>query len=95
MITHKTYKLKLMTDMFDIPSDRFEEFLIDLRQWHQFGGAFANLLNATAEAMAEPLPEEFMTMHWTDDGKHDGEVKVKFAKPDGPRRHGDHMRKGA
>jgi len=67
-----------MVDMFQIPEDRFEEFLIDLRQWHKIGGAFNNLAQSIGKAVGETLPDEYMVMRWIDDSKHGGDIKISI-----------------
>lgn len=74
--TNKDFQLKFMSDMLDIPEDRFDEFLIDLKKWHNFGSNFKNLVAGVASAVGEELPDEFMTMRWLDDGIHSGKVVV-------------------
>ena len=81
--TNKQFTLKLMTDMFAIPEDRFEEFLIDLRKWHKIGKSFSEVLSTIADATGEELPEDYMTMRWTDDGIHEGKTKIIIPKPPG------------
>lgn len=75
----KDYKLKYMIDMFQIPPERFDEFIIDLKKWHKFGSAFHDLAKAIEKVVPnEELPPDYMTMRWIDDGIHDGDVKVKI-----------------
>lgn len=80
----KTYRLKLMVDMFQIPEERFEEFLIDLKKWHSFGQKFNDLVQTIGKAVDEQIPADYMTMRWTDDGIHDGPTKVVIHKPPTP-----------
>ncbi len=78
--TNKTYVLSLMVDMFKIPDDRFDEFLIDLKQWHEFGRGFDDIVQTFAKATKETPPKDYMKMKWLDDGKH-GMPKVNIYPP--------------
>lgn len=72
----KKYELKLMSDMLDIPEDRFEEFLIDLRKWHKVSIGFDKLFRETAKETNKAIPKDYIAMRWVDDCIHDGPVKV-------------------
>lgn len=78
--TKKIYKLRLMSDMFAIPEDRFDDFLIDLKQWHKVAGNFNELTKIVAKAANEPLPEDYMIMKWKDDGIHKGKVTINVGQ---------------
>lgn len=75
--TNKKYELNLQ-DLLAIPEDRFEDFIVDLRQWHKAVRNFVALINATGKAKG--LSEDDMLkatkLVWIDDGKHDGKIIV-------------------
>lgn len=82
--SNKKYSLKLMVDMFAIPEDRFDEFLVDLRKWHKIGTGFNNVVQSVAKAVGVKMPEDYMTMRWLDDGIHDGDTKIIINGPNAP-----------
>ena len=74
----KTYTLNIQ-DILQIPEESFDNFLTDLRLWHKSARNMVNLLNTIADATDQPIPDEFVTMRWIDDGKHDGKIIIKSA----------------
>ena len=76
----KQYKLHTV-DLLEIPEDRFDDFLIDLKKWHKIMRNTLNMLNVIAKATnQEEVPKELGYMVWIDDGKHDGKIIIKHAK---------------
>lgn len=78
----KRYELKNIGDLLNIPEDKFDEFLVDLKKWHKAARAARNMAGAIAEAAGEKLPANAITMVWIDDGKHEGKVVFVNKKKD-------------
>lgn len=88
------YQIETLKDMLDIPAERVDAFLEDLRRYLQQGQALLNSLNAVAKSDTgrEELFEMAGTMIWIDDGKHDqqynlpggGSFNVETSKDDEP-----------
>lgn len=80
--TNKTYTLKLMTDMYEIPEDRFDDFIIQLKKWHKETRSIKDLLETLGKTMGMELPEEYGILKWLDDGIEEGHTKVNIlARP--------------
>lgn len=72
----KRYTIERITDIFEIPEDRFKDFLTDFESYYRIGLPMADLIKVAAEAggiEVEVLP---MKMVWVDDGKHDVTLKI-------------------
>lgn len=79
------YQLKTLEDTLDIPEDRMDAFLPELKTWHQQVHAWKELLVATAEAAGAPtdsieVGSEGMT--WIDDGKRDITINLQATEPE-------------
>jgi len=75
----KRYTIEKITDIFQIPEDRFDDFLVDFKSYYQMGQSFPGLLEAVAKVggiEANVIPQH---MVWVDDGKHDATVKLSVA----------------
>lgn len=81
--TNKTYVLKLITDMYEIPENRFDDFIIQLKKWHKETRSLVELIKTLNEVAGEKLPEEFAVMKWIDDGIEEGHTKVNIVKLQG------------
>lgn len=64
-------------DLLQIPDDRLDDFIVDLKKWHSAVRATLNLLDTIAEATGEKPPSTMAKMTWIDDGKHDGKIIFK------------------
>ena len=76
----KTYRIEKLTDILQIPEDRLDYFLEDLKTYHHMGIHMTKLLETVAEVggiKAEVIPRH---MNWIDDDKH--EVKVHLITDD-------------
>lgn len=71
----KEYKLKI-DDLLQIPEDRFDDFLIDLKKWHSAVRNTKKMIETIAKATALPIPKEMLSMRWIDDGKHEGRIII-------------------
>lgn len=71
MTKFKEYQLHKIQDLLDIPPDRLDAFFVDLKKWHKTGISAKKWLEALGVAVNEPLPENFMSMKWIDDGLHE------------------------
>lgn len=73
----KEYTVKQITDIFQIPEDKFEEFLVDFKAYYHYGKSFAGLIDVVAKAKGietQTIPQH---MIWIDDGKHDAKLRIK------------------
>lgn len=75
----KDYILNIQ-DILQIPESSFDNFLVDLKKWHKAARDTVNLLEIIAKATDKPVPREFVTMRWIDDGKHDAKIIIKATK---------------
>jgi hypothetical protein len=71
------YDIEKITDIFQIPEDKFEEFLVDFKTYYELGKAMMELIPAVSntsgiKADARVVPQK---MTWIDDGKHDANIK--------------------
>lgn len=74
----KEYDLDI-GDLIQIPEDRFDDFLIDLKKWHKSVRNTIKMLETIAKATNQPMPRELLSLRWIDDGKHDGHIIIKSA----------------
>lgn len=72
----KKYKLVHIEDILDIPTDRLDDFITDLKKWHSASKGVKDLIKAVSEASGIESKER-ITMNWIDDGKHDGHIIFK------------------
>lgn len=71
----KRYTLNI-NDILQIPEERFDDFLLDLKLWH---GAVRNMkkfIDVVAEVEGHKVKTEATQMIWIDDGKHDGKIII-------------------
>lgn len=76
-MSDKRYKLTKIADLFEIPTERFDDFMVDLKMWHSAGRATKQLIDTIAEVVGEEAPKDPITMVWIDDGKHEGKIIIK------------------
>jgi hypothetical protein len=72
----REYELETMQDMFKIPVSRFDDFMVDLKEWHKIGKQTTKMLNTIAVAVGEPKIDKGVKMHWIDDGKHNKKIII-------------------
>ena len=75
----KRYEIEKITDIFQIPEDKFDDFLEDFKTYYSFGIHMTKLIDAIAATggiKTETVPQK---MTWIDDGKHDATVYLKSA----------------
>lgn len=73
----KQYEVEKLTDILQIPEDKFEAFLEDLRSYYTMGIHMTKLLETLADiggVEAQVIPQK---MTWIDDDKHDAHVYLK------------------
>ena len=76
----KTYTIEKIADIFEIPEESFEDFLIDFKEFYNVGRNMTDLIYGAAKIIGttvEVLPQK---MVWTDDKRHD--VKVTILQKD-------------
>lgn len=72
----KRYKIDKITDIFEIPKDKFDDFLVDFRAYYETGHDMAQLLTITGEVLKTPVEVIKGGMTWIDDERHDISVKI-------------------
>ncbi len=72
----KRYKLEHISDIFLIPKDKFDGFLVDFRAYYETGNDMAELLTATGQALKTPIEVIKGGMTWIDDDRHDINIKI-------------------
>lgn len=74
----KKYKIEKLTDILDIPVDSIDDFLIDLKSWHEM------ITGIRAVEGVMNIPEGQIALcesiTWTDDKKHDIHIKLTEVK---------------
>lgn len=68
------YELEI-SNLLQIPEDRFDDFIIDLKKWHSSARKTVQVINAIADAIGQSQAQ-LAKMVWIDDGKHDGKVII-------------------
>lgn len=81
-----TYTIRTIADLFDVPRDRWDAMLIDLRAWMDFmaDGADAHAKELSAKFGAKVTPMQ--QFHWCDDGVvgFNGGVTLHIATEEAP-----------
>ena len=72
----KQYRIEKITDIFDIPEDRFDDFLEDFKTYYQQGNAWPELLENIAKVGGMDAKVLIGPMVWIDDDKHNIRVKI-------------------
>jgi hypothetical protein len=75
----KTYKIEKITDIFEIPRDRFDDFLVDFKAYYEAGFDIAELLTVTGKALKIPAEVVKGGMTWIDDGRNDIKIQIDTA----------------
>lgn len=73
----KRYEIEKLTDILEIPEEKFDAFVEDLRTYHTMGIHMTKLLETLADiggVKAEVIPQK---MTWIDDGEHNATVYLK------------------
>jgi len=71
----KEYEIKRINYIFQIPEDKFDEFLVDFKAYYHFGRGFSSLVDTVAEATGVITKTAPQHMTWIDDGKHDAKIR--------------------
>lgn len=70
------YEIEKITDIFQIPEEGFDDFLVDLRAYYSFGKHMTALIDEVAAVggvKTKTVPQKFT---WIDNGKHDATIKL-------------------
>lgn len=76
MTVDKKYTIKKITDIFKIPNESFDDFLIDFREFYKVGNSMTALIDGVSDVLgvkAKYIPQK---MVWTDDKKHNVHIKI-------------------
>lgn len=76
----KVYNLVHVEDLLNIPVEKIDDFIVDLKKWHSVTKNLKNLMHTVSDATGIKSVER-ITMNWIDDGKHDGYVTIKGRQP--------------
>lgn len=74
MATPKRYTIEKITDIFDIPKNRFDDFLVDFKSYYELGRPMADLIREVAKTGGVNVDVLPLKMTWIDDGKHDATI---------------------
>lgn len=77
MATPKRYTIEKISDVFQIPADKFDAFLVDFKTYYELGAPMAELLKDVADTGGINVEVVPLHMTWIDDGKHDAEFIIK------------------
>ena len=77
----KRYRVERITDIFGIPEESIDDFLVDLKSFYQLGKPMAKLVDeiAALDGLKTETVPQFMI--WIDDGKHDARLVIKPMPP--------------
>lgn len=73
----KKYEIKNLSDIFQIPENRLDEFFVELREWVDYGRPIYELNKTLTETLGEENAQSHMQMNWIDDGKRDKKIIVE------------------
>ena len=76
----KRYVIEKITDVLDIPEDRFDDFLVDFRSYYQMVRPMADLIKEVAKTGDIDVTVLPIRMTWVDDGEHNVTVKLSADK---------------
>ena len=73
----KRYTIEKITDIFDIPEDKIDDFLVDFRSYYDLGRPMADLIKEVAKTGGVDVDVLPLKMVWIDDDKHDATIILK------------------
>jgi len=74
----KEYKIKHISDILEIPEDKFDHFLVDLKTVYEVS---KNIREITLTLGDEASNKQFMPcVRWIDDDKHDGQFNITMSE---------------
>lgn len=77
-MAHKVYTIEKISDVFQIPEDRFEAFLEEFRTFYQVGKPMITLVEELADEVAKTqVKSAVKRMRWVDDGKRDVRIHLE------------------
>lgn len=77
----KKYEITYISDIFQIPEDRFEDFLVDFKSFYNLGKPMADLIKTIGNEVAKVEIESVIKkMVWIDDNKHDATIILNTPK---------------
>lgn len=77
MATPKRYTIDKITDIFQIPPERFDAFLVDFKSYYELGQPFADLIKEVAKTGGINVDVIPMEMTWIDDNEHNATIILK------------------
>ncbi|MCA1565852.1 MAG: hypothetical protein LC803_09480 [Acidobacteria bacterium] len=77
----KRYDIEKITDIFAIPEESFDNFLVDLRTYYNLGRSLPELIEAVAESEDIKVKAVPSKMTWIDDGEHNANIYLKTDAP--------------
>jgi hypothetical protein len=77
------YEIETMTDMLKIPADRFDAFVVELKEWFGFVKATVDLAAAVGEALGDETPVKGIKMIWIDDDLGEKKLTINLKGPKG------------
>ena len=77
---HKQYSIKHIGDILNIPEDKFDHFLIDLKTTYETALAVREVTEMIGDK--SPVREFLPEVLWIDDDIHDGPIKIIMQPPE-------------
>jgi len=77
MSVPKRYEIEKITDIFQIPEESIDDFLVDLKSFYHFGNHMGMLIDSVAEVGGLKTQTVTKKMTWIDDSKHDAKIYIK------------------
>lgn len=74
----KRYEIKKLSDIFEIPENRLDDFFVELREWVDYGRSMYEIVKIANEIAGEEVAESQIQMNWIDDGKRDKKIIVEM-----------------
>jgi hypothetical protein len=72
------YEIRHISDIFQIPEERFADFLVDFESFYRMGKPMCELIETIADEAARlQIKSVIEKMAWIDDSKHDVTVYIK------------------
>ena len=71
----KEYTIEKLSDILDIPEERIDDFLVELKDWYTLGKNTKDLVDTIGVAVGEKVPAK-LKMRWIDDGKRSKRIVI-------------------
>jgi len=79
----KRYTIEHINDILEIPEEKIDHFLEDLRGWYTHAKAWKDMLGVISEIAGDDAATTETKFVWIDDDKHDAKVTIQIRTPEG------------